>query len=125
MVQAALVVGYFIAASHLCFQEKEKGGKILSTVNLNTCKKSSWDLFHAGPTGVSPRWRWGQMIGCLRKDLTQPPCFLPAAVLRILIVNLFEEDMLSFDKRNTTWYPFACTHNAGTLTTTTPKNSAK
>ena len=67
VVQAALVVGYFVAASHLCFQEKEKGGKNLSTVNLNTCRKSSWDLFQAGPTGVSPRWRWGADDWMLKK----------------------------------------------------------
>lgn len=57
--QSALVTSYLIAASGLCFQEKEKGKQILSAVNLNACKNPSWDLFQAEPTGVPTRWGAG------------------------------------------------------------------
>ena len=44
----------------------------------------------------------GQIIGCLRKHLTGPLCFLSTSVLKILVVNLLEEEILSFGKRNNT-----------------------
>lgn len=59
-----------------------------------------------------------------KKILTQPLCFLPAAVLRISVVSLLAEDMLSFGKMNTIGHPLPV-HNAGSLTTTIQKNSVK
>ena len=45
--------------SLLSQKKKKKRKETLSTVDLNACKNSSWDLFPAGPTEASTRWvRW-------------------------------------------------------------------
>lgn len=65
--------------------------------HLEICfRQDPQELLPGGCSGIDDR-----MLK-KKKILTQPLCFLPAAVLRISVVSLLAEDMLSFGKMNTT-----------------------
>ena len=72
---------------------------MLIKTHLEICfRQDPQELLPGGCGGIDD-----QMLK--KKILTQPLCFLPAAVLRISVVSPLVEDMLSFGKMNTTGHP--------------------